>query len=297
MDFLHTACPAKLNLALSVGAPDPETGMHPIASWMVALQLTDQLNVARGEGDENQFDIAFADAQRKVDWPVQDDLVVRAHRLMEDEVGRRMVVSVQLRKHIPAGAGLGGGSSDAAGMLVALDQLFKLHAGRDGLIDLAMQLGSDVAFGVCAMLGETSSLVTGLGETVEPLAITEPIHLMLAFPEFGSPTGQVYTAFDRGGDSGEADVQRVCALAQQQPINSDQLFNDLAEPACHVQPALREAQSHLAKVIQRPVHITGSGSTLFVICADADEAQRLAEQAGDEAGLIALATRTVAPVH
>ena len=57
MDFLHTACPAKLNLALSVGAPDPETGMHPIASWMVALQLTDQLNVARGEGDLNDSEL------------------------------------------------------------------------------------------------------------------------------------------------------------------------------------------------------------------------------------------------
>ena len=121
--------PAKLNLALSVGPPNGQ-GLHPICSWMVTVDLSDELLVTRLEPDRlSRYAILWhpeAKRQTEIDWSITTDLAVRAHLALEAHVERRLPVQLKLEKRIPVGGGLGGGSSDAATMLLALNELFEL---------------------------------------------------------------------------------------------------------------------------------------------------------------------------
>ncbi len=294
-------CPAKVNLALSV-AKARDDGMHPIASWMVALTLGDRLTLTALEGDDKStFDIRFdtesdvLPTDASVDWPIENDLAFRAHQLAEEHVGRPLPVSVDLLKRTPTGGGLGGGSSDAAGMFVGLNQLFDLQLGDDVLIEMATQLGSDIAFFIAAQRGTSSAVVHGLGESIEPAPRNGVLHLVLAFPPFGCPTGPVYGAFDRlhPNAPAEPDLTRVRKLAQQSHVAQDAPFNDLTDAACAAEPRLRQTLDDVRDAMGVPVHVTGSGSTLFLIAPSALTAGVLARKVTATTGLPSVATRTV----
>ena len=157
-------CPAKLNLTLAVGAPRAD-GLHPIASVMVALQFGDDLRISRAEG-ESSYTRRFAEDAPKtqaIDWPIEKDLLYRAHALMQETVGQSLLIDCELIKRIPAGAGLGGGSSNAAGMLVVLREIFDLAVSDEQLKSLGQSLGADVGFLVAALLGSRAAIVTGIG--------------------------------------------------------------------------------------------------------------------------------------
>ncbi len=110
-ETLVSQAPAKLNLALSVGPP-AEDGMHPICTWMVAIDLCDELTVTRLEADRlSCYAIIWhEDAKRRsdIDWPITRDLAVRAHLALEQHTNSRLPVQLKLQKRIPVGAGLGG---------------------------------------------------------------------------------------------------------------------------------------------------------------------------------------------
>ncbi len=299
---LTIACPAKVNLALSVGSPRPD-GMHPIASWMVALDFADTLTMEHSDDSDSHFDITPDDPASThtpppvlIDWPIESDLAYRAHTLLQDHVGRALPIKLTLQKRIPTGAGLAGGSSNAAATLAGLNQLFNLSLDDQTLLNLAGQLGSDVAFMANAVLGHPSALVTGLGERIEPLPLANPIHLVLIFPGFGCPTGGVYQAFDRLHNQSTTnqtpDAARVQVLAHSHPLDPASLFNDLAQPAFDVQPKLRQTRDHLQDVLHTPVHVTGSGSTLFIVAHSHDHAQRLTRNALAANAPHAIATTT-----
>jgi len=155
-DRLTLTCPAKVNLALAVGPPDPVTRMHPICSWMVAVYYGDTMELARAGADTSTFKRQIAEETAwvsAIDWPLEDDLMFRAHALLEKHVGRALPVEVSLHKRIPSGAGLGGGSSNAATMLNGLNQLFDLSIPEQTLFDLGMSLGSDVGYLVVVKVG------------------------------------------------------------------------------------------------------------------------------------------------
>ncbi len=258
-------CPAKVNLSLSIGSP-LANGFHPLASWMVAVQFADQLRLAASTDGASHFHLAFdaaAPVPSQVDWPLNKDLAFRAHGLLEAHVGRSLPINATLLKRIPTGSGLGGGSSDAAAMLVGVNQLFSLGLDAATLRSLGQKLGSDVGFLVGALLGTPSAIVTGLGETLEPTVGSQVIDLVLIFPGFGCPTGEVYHAFDQlhaGSPRREPELQRVRALARQSPVVPSAPFNDLAAPACVVRPELGRVRERVASAVGLPVHITGSGS-------------------------------------
>ena len=209
--------PAKLTLSLRITGRRPD-GYHLLEAEMVTVDLTDRLVVEPGDG----LVVAGAD-----DVPAgADNLVARALSL----VGRQALVTVH--KAIPAGAGLGGGSADAAAIL--------RWAGFDDAARAA-QLGADVAF--CLRGGRAR--VRGIGEILDPLEF-EPRTFTLSTPPYGCATAEVYRAWDEmGGPDGPAG-------------------NDLEPAALAVEPRLADVRDELAETTGLRPRLAGSGSTWFV---------------------------------
>lgn len=276
------SCPAKVNLALSVGSPRSD-GYHPIASWMLALDFADALSLRPlPAGETSRFNIHFtpqAPRPQAVDWPLEKDLTFRVHQLAQQQAGRDLPVDMQLAKVIPAGAGLAGGSANAAAMLVGLNEVFSLQWDLATLRSLASQLGSDIVFLVEAMYRRPSAIVSGVGEQIQPLdaAAVRNLALVLVFPPFGCSTADVYGMFDQqyADELREPDLARVRRLAETSPLQPQEIFNDLAEPACRVAPPLAKLRHQLAESTGRTVHVSGSGSTLFFVAQNHNDAQTL----------------------
>ncbi|MEE2719879.1 MAG: hypothetical protein VX727_08850 [Planctomycetota bacterium] len=271
---ITTVCPAKLNLLLAVDPPR-EDGMHPIASWMVTLDLVDDLEVVRLEPDRfSRYAILWHDDARSrsdIDWPITSDLAVRAHLALEAHVGRSLPVQMKLEKRIPVGGGLGGGSSNAAAMLRAVNELHDLELDDATLESIAATLGSDVPF----LVRGGSAIVEGMGETLLRHDDVPSFHAVLVFPGYPCPTGAVYTAFDDDPPASSR-VSEVRTLGGAGVPAPDALFNDLAAPAVRVAPDLAGHREQVAVIAEGPVHVSGSGSTLFVPCSDALHAGHLA---------------------
>lgn len=186
---------------------------------------------------------------------------MRALRLVEQALGRALPVALRIEKRIPVGGGLGGGSSDAAAVLVGIRDLLSLSLTDAQLASMSHWLGSDVAY----FIGEAPpapALVTGLGDRVERLPrrlAGGPI--ILVIPSFGCPTAQVYKAFDQL-PRGKFDAAEVAALARG---SGGDLFNHLLPAAERVEPRLAPLRDQVARLTGLPVHMSGSGSTLFVL--------------------------------
>jgi len=289
--------PAKVNLALAVGAPSlSHGGMHPISSWMVTVDLVDDLTITRLEDDAlSMYAILWAeDARRRIeiDWSITKDLAVRAHLALQQFTGRELPVKLKLEKRIPVGGGLGGGSSNAAAMLRGVNELFELGLDAGALARIGSTLGSDVPF----LVRGGSAIVEGVGEALEHHEQVPEIHMVLVLPDASCPTGPVYGAFDRLRPGAALDSARVRSLVGA-TLDPAAPFNDLAASAFEVAPSLADHVEELAAVVERPVHVSGSGSTLFFICNGRLEAELLAEAVSQRLVLPALPVRTLAGPH
>lgn len=287
MSLLRLRAPAKTNLFLEVRGRRPD-GFHELDTVFAELDLADELELWPADGPGLALEIE-GDAGLSAG---PDNLVVRAADALRVAAGRpELGARARLRKRIPQGGGLGGGSSDAAAALRGLDRLWGLDLGLERLSGLAAELGSDVAFFLRGGLQRG----TGRGELLEPLAPPpREQDLVLVLPPFPSPTPAVYRALapylprePRGPEA------VLAALASGSP---EQLgaawFNRLEEPACSILPALAEVRAQLAAAPEaRGVLLSGSGSTYVVLCAGPEPAAALAARlAGQD--LRALATRT-----
>lgn len=277
-DVVARAAPAKLNLCLAVGPPRASDGYHPICSWFAPVSLCDSVRVERAASPESaRFYVEWAsDAPRPspIDWPAEKDLAFRAHRLLEQLVARPLPASITITKRIPVGGGLGGGSSDAAAALLALRELFDLPIDAVALRTLALRLGSDVPFFIASDFGAPRpAVVQGVGESIEPAPKIAPgLCAVLLFPSFGCPTGAVYRAFDLAPPGRFRDAPVLDSARRASPTDAE-LFNDLAPAAGAVEPRLKDLRDRAAQAINRPVHVTGSGSTLFALIARNESAR------------------------
>ena len=259
------AAPAKLNLDLLVG-PVRDGGYHPLDSLVARISLYDEIILLPREEGIGFF-CRGADC-----GPDEDNLAVRAAEAMarfRPDAG----VEIELTKRIPPGAGLGGGSSDAAAVLHGLESAWGLGLTPERLSKIAAGLGSDVPL----FLGGPASRMTGRGEILDPVAVHD-FHAVLFLPEFDCATASVYKAYD-------VDPRPIRRLldpseAASAPPSSwrDRLVNDLAEPACRVEPRLAELRHRLSEAVDLPVHVTGSGSGLFILCDDLTEAEAAFER-------------------
>lgn len=277
---MRVQVPAKINLHLRVG-PRRDDGFHPLLSWMVTIGLFDTLifERTRGEGIALSCDRAWV--------PVDEgNLVLRAARSLVAQQARRVEGSVigvggaaiQLLKRIPVGAGLGGGSSDAARTLVGLNHLWRLGLDLSALEPLAAELGSDVVF----FLHQPSADCRGRGEQVTPIAPPAPQAAVVICPPYGLSTPEVYRHFDHLKLGEESAVATIPLWPEWSQLSAEHLLpllvNDLEPAAFAVQPDLGKVRAQLEDALGRIVRMSGSGSSLFTLYDTVSEAQSAAEQ-------------------
>lgn len=177
--FLGLPAPAKLNLFLRVLSRRPD-GFHELRTAFVAIELADRL-------DFELLDGARIERRGDLTGPVDQDLAVRAARLLQNEAQCGLGVRIDLQKRIPTGAGLGGGSSDAATTLIALNRLWQLNWTRERLQELAPRLGADVPF----FLGGGPALGEGIGERLSPLTVP-PRWYAVVHPRVHVSTAEIF---------------------------------------------------------------------------------------------------------
>jgi 4-diphosphocytidyl-2-C-methyl-D-erythritol kinase len=263
MQGMEELAPAKVNLFLRV-LRRCEDGFHEIETLMAPIALCDSLEIEPAHKFEFQCDEPALASE--------DNLVVRAARLFFSETNREAKVRLTLRKEIPHGAGLGGGSSDAAAALRGLNRFFDAGLSSERLSNLAAQLGSDVSF----FLNETAAICRGRGEIVTPAALPEPLSLLLLKPEFGVLSSWAYSRW-------QATREVAGEIYQAQKFSHITFVNDLERPVFEKFVFLALLKTWLLKQPEVAAALmSGSGSTIFAVMRDPGSADAVIARARDE---------------
>lgn len=265
MNTFTLEAPAKLNLSLRVlGKRDD--GFHEIDTLMVKLPgLADELEFS--QADEFSF---------KCDNPSvpgdEGNLVVKAVRAYESAAGISCRCAISLKKTIPHGAGLGGGSSDAAMTLLGLNRLHDFKLSVDSMHELAASLGSDIPF----FLTTGASRCTGRGERIEPVPSPPAMSVLLLKPSFSIPTPDAYGRWKQS-------LELPGMSYSSQEIGGVSLSNDLERPVFEKHRFLAELKQWLlARRETAAALMSGSGSTVFAVLHDGADAETLAKSARHE---------------
>src|SRR5213596_1574288 len=263
MQGMEEVAHAKVNLFLHVLRPR-EDGFHEIETFMDPITLCDSLQLESA----NAFEFHCHDPGLAGD----DNLVVRAARLFFSETNRAPKVRLTLRKEIPHGAGLGGGSSDAAAALRGLNRFFDAGLSRERLSTLGAQLGSDISF----FLNETAAICRGRGEIVTPAALPEPLSLLLLKPEFGIPSSWAYSRW-------QATREVAGEIYRPKKFGDIAFVNDLERPVFEKFVFLAQLKMWLLKQTEVSVALmSGSGSTIFAVLRSNVAGDLVAERAKSE---------------
>jgi len=275
---VDVTAPAKLNLTLRVLGTRPD-GFHELEALTVTVTApADTLHVASAPGS----DVALTVVGGGPAVPVgADNLVVRAARAVLP-AGAGLTVS--LTKVTPAGAGLGGGSADAAAILRVLRARYDLDP--EAVLAAAADLGSDVP--VC--VDGTPVMMRGRGEVLDPVELAGEVHVVIATPGFAVPTPAVFRAWDELAGSGRA---RVLPAPAAVGGLAAELVNDLEPAAERVEPRLTAFRDALARVAGGEPLLAGSGSSYWLLVADAETATFVAARVRDELSVQTFAGRVV----
>jgi 4-diphosphocytidyl-2-C-methyl-D-erythritol kinase len=262
--------PAKINLYLHILGRRPD-GFHELETLMVPISLGDTLDIELiPAGVEfSCSDPALSDAK--------DNLATKAARIFLDEFKLDRGVRIHLEKAVPVGAGLGGGSSDAATVLLALRELTGVACKDAKLAELAARMGSDIPF----FIYRTPAICRGRGEIIEPAKLTEKFQGLLVHPGFGVSTPWAYKVYAQNPQQGVAGKS----------FNDFTLRNDLEPPAFSKYPWLPTVKKWFQ---QQPEVLdslmSGSGSSVFALTKSTDEVEALRERFTAEFGRTLFAT-------
>ena len=262
--MLTVYAPAKINLVLEVlGKLDD---YHEISSIVQSIDLCDVLNFRLDE--EICFECAEPSLKR-------DNLVAKAATLLKESTKCSLGARIELRKHIPWGVGLGGGSSDAAATLLALNELWGLGLPLSELVHLASKLGSDVPF----FIHKGTALVEGKGEKVTPLPslpATCFVLLVPPLPKISGKTKQMYNNLRVADFTGGQFVQQaLSSLKQGKAIDHSLMFNVFETVAFDFFPGLDKYRKTLKEAGAPAVYLAGSGPCLFTFFSGEEEAGEL----------------------
>jgi 4-diphosphocytidyl-2-C-methyl-D-erythritol kinase len=247
---MEVLAPAKINLSLRI-LNRRSDGFHEIETLIAPISLCDQIKIDKSDSGK---EIEFHCDDPSV--PMSDDnLVLRAARAFFAATKLKSAVSIELKKRIPHGAGLGGGSSDAASMLLALNELFETKLPREALAKLAEPIGSDVPF----FIFESVAICRGRGELVAPVHLPQALSILLLKPNFVVSTAWAYS---RWQDSGE--IPGISYAPQE--FASQTFVNDLERPVFEKFVFLAHLKMWLLNQPEVGAALmSGSGSTVFAV--------------------------------
>jgi 4-diphosphocytidyl-2-C-methyl-D-erythritol kinase len=270
--LLHAEAPGKINRELRVGALRPD-GYHEVLSRIVSIDLADHLEVA----PSGELEFSCTGARLPVD---DSNLVIRAARALARHLRIAPRARIRLEKHVPVGAGLGGGSADAAVTLLLLARLWEFSGSLEELSEIAAGLGADVPFFLVG--GEAD--VSGRGEQVLPREDSPEQELLLLVPPFSLATRQVYAAFDRLQGARPNLPQRLSLETSREFFGP----NDLYEAARQTEPRMSRYLDSASQA-STEFAITGSGSSIVMRGTDS-QARGWLERRHPEATLQAART-------
>ena len=279
-DVVHVTAPGKINVALDVGAL-LDDGYHEVASIYQAVGLYEDIYAYPAD----DFSVHFSGDLDVSTIPMDSsNLAIKAAMLVAKHAKYRGGVRLEITKNVPVAGGMGGGSADAAGALVACDALWNTKLSKDTLFNLAAELGSDVPF---ALMGGTA-IGTGRGDNLSPVLTNHgQFEWVLVLADFGLSTPDVYAELDAHRYRHQADIlpapqipfvntSVLQALRAGDPhMLAESMTNDLQAPALHIQPSLvktlefGEENGALAGIV------SGSGPTLAFLVEDSQAATDL----------------------
>jgi len=264
---MQVSAPAKINLSLRVLGRRSD-GFHEIETFIAPISLFDELKIEQRAGKQK---VALRCDDPSVPQG-EDNIVMRATNLFFEKTRINSSVSIELKKKIPHGAGLGGGSSDAASTLLALNELFETNLPREALAKMAETIGSDVPF----FIFQSAAVCKGRGELVSPTRLGKQLSLLLLKPEFGVPTQWAYSRW--------RDSREIPALSYDpQTLERQTFLNDLERPVFEKFVFLAEIKMWLLKQPEVCAALmSGSGSTVFAVLRDRAAADHLAKRAKAE---------------
>lgn len=254
-EFTRWPAPAKLNLFLRITGRRAD-GYHELQTLYQLLDWGDELELAVTQDGAIVREVGLAGV------PAEEDLAVRAARLLQAHAGSGLGARIRVHKRVPAGAGLGGGSSDAATVLLVLNQLWSCRLARGELAALGLRLGADVPLFVHGH----SAWAEGIGERLRPVSLGER-HYVLVLSGVHVATGDLFRAPELRRDSARLDPEPAAMRA------GDNAF----EPVVAARyPELAEIMQELrAEEVPR---LTGTGSCIFIEAGNAAQAREITER-------------------
>src|SRR6266446_1440301 len=265
MSAMQVLAPAKINLSLKILGRRGD-GFHEIETLIAPISLYDKIDIER---QSRWIDFSCDDPT----VPSGDEnLVVRVAKAFFEKTKISGGVGIKLHKKIPHGAGLGGGSSDAAATLRALNQLFKTKLSREELANLGSNIGSDVSF----FLFESAAVCKGRGEIVEPTKLKTKLSILLFKPAFLVSSAWAYSRWQ--------DSKEIPGISYQpQSFDGQSFRNDLERPVFEKFVFLAQLKAWLLKQEQVGAALmSGSGSTVFAVLRSKADVDLLVKRARDQ---------------
>ena len=271
---LTASSPSKLNVFLEVHGKRPD-GFHELETVMLRTSLADQLSVR--STDDGLLTLRFSEATTapmRAGVPLDDrNLILRATAAVREAAGVQLGAEFVLHKRIPPQSGLGGGSGNAATALLLCRQLWNVTVPDAMLHDIAASLGSDISF---LLSGHAAAVCRGRGERVEPIPLAQSFHVVALRPQAGNSTADVFRATTISPPYRSIEPV-VAALASSSGRQLErQCFNRLTCAARELNPEMARLMDRVTFVTRRPVFMSGSGSTIFVVANSRADAEQVA---------------------
>jgi 4-diphosphocytidyl-2-C-methyl-D-erythritol kinase len=265
MTKMQVLAPAKINLSLKILGRRND-GFHEIETLISPISLADKIDIER---QSRWIDFSCDDPT----LPGGDqNLAVRAAKAFFEKTKINSGVGIKLHKKIPHGAGLGGGSSDAAATLRALNQLFETNVSREELAKLGSTIGSDVSF----FLFDSAAVCKGRGEIVSPTKLKKKLSILLLKPAFSVSSGWAYSRWQNSNE--------IPGISYQpQNFDAQSFVNDLERPVFEKFVFLAHLKAWLLKQAEIGAALmSGSGSTVFAVLRETADVDLLVKRAREE---------------
>ena len=271
MHKLDIDAKGKINLTLDVLFKRPD-GYHEVEMIMQTLALKDIISLKLISQPIIELKTNCRQLVRD-----EDNLAFQAARLMMEEYGLDAGISITLNKNIPLGAGLAGGSANAAAVIVGINELFQLKKSQEELMSLGKKIGADVPF---CILGKTA-LARGIGEKLSPLKPLSGFGVLLVKPSYSVSTKEVYNRLDVKNIKTRPDTKGMIEHIKEQNIAKigSGLCNVLEEVTLKLYPALNNIKKQLKQRGAMGSLMSGSGPTVFGLFESARDAKRAADAA------------------